>query len=151
MEQKIKNENINDYMPKHVAEITIKALNNAEKVIKRSKVLVMGLTYKENVRDTRESPARRIIKELKEYGVEVFGYDPLMDDVKDEFGIEVIDDVKNAKNIDCIILTVAHDVFKGITLNKLKGIMNDSPIIVDVRGTFDEEEVRKKGFCYRCL
>ena len=57
---------INDYMPKHVAEITIKALNKAEKVIKGSKVLLMGLTYKENVRDTRESPARGIIKELCE-------------------------------------------------------------------------------------
>jgi UDPglucose 6-dehydrogenase/UDP-N-acetyl-D-galactosamine dehydrogenase len=142
---------INDYMPKHVAEITIKALNDAEKVIKRSKVLVMGLTYKENVRDTRESPARRIIKELKEYGVEVFGYDPLVDDIRNEFGIEVIDDIKNARNIDCVILTVAHDIFREITLDELKKIMNDSPIIVDLRGIFDEEEVRKKGFCYRCL
>jgi len=142
---------INDYMPKHVAEVTIKALNNAEKVIKRSKVLVMGLTYKENVRDTRESPARRVIKELKEYGVEVFGYDPLVDDIKDEFGIEVIDDIKNAKNIDCVILTVAHDVFREITLDELKKIMNDSPIIVDVRGMFDQKEVVEKGFYYRSL
>ena len=142
---------INDYMPKHVAEITIKALNNAEKVIKRSKVLVMGLTYKENVRDTRESPARRIIKELKEYEVEVFGYDPLVDDVKNEFGIEVIDDVKNARNIDCVILTVAHDVFREITLDELKKIMNDSPILVDVRGMFAQEEVWERGFYYRSL
>jgi UDP-N-acetyl-D-galactosamine dehydrogenase len=142
---------INDYMPKHVAEITIKALNNAEKVIKLSKVLIMGLTYKENVRDTRESPARGIIKELKEYGVEVFGYDPLVDDVKNEFGIEVIDDVKNAKNIDCVILTVAHDVFRKITLEELKEIMNDSPILVDVRGMFDREEAEEKGFYYRSL
>ena len=142
---------INDYMPKHVAEITIKALNNAEKVIKRSKVLVMGLAYKENVADTRESPASRIIKELKEYGVEVFGYDPLVDDIKDEFGIEVIDDVTNAKNINCVILTVSHDVFREITLEELKEIMNDSPVIVDVRGMFDEEEAEEKGFYYRSL
>ena len=142
---------INDYMPKHVAEITIKALNNAEKVIKLSKVLIMGLTYKENVRDTRESSARWIIKELKEYGVEVFGYDPLVDDVKNEFGIEIIDDVKNAKNIDCVILTVAHDVFRKITLEELKEIMNDSPILVDVRGMFDREEAEEKGFYYRSL
>ena len=142
---------INDYMPKHVAEITIKALNNAEKVIKRSKVLVMGLAYKENVRDTRESPARGIIKELREYEVEVFGYDPLVDDFKDEFGIEVIDDVKNAKNIDCVILTVAHDVFREFTLDELKKIMNDSPIIVDARGTFDRKEAEEKGFYYGSL
>lgn len=81
----------------------------------------------------------------------MYGYDPLVDDVKDEFGIEVIDDIKNVRNIDCLILTVAHDVFREITLDTLKKIMNDCPMIVDVRGMFDEEEVRKKGFCHRCL
>jgi len=55
---------INDSMPKHVAEMAIKALNKAGKVIKGSKVLILGLTYKENVADTRETPAKRIIKEL---------------------------------------------------------------------------------------
>jgi len=142
---------INDYMPKHVAEITIKALNNAEKVIKRSKVLIMGLTYKENVRDTRESPARVIIKELKEYGVAVFGYDPFVEDIKAEFGIEAIADIKNASNIDCIILAVAHDVFKEITLRELKEIMNESPILVDVRGFFYGREAKDKGFYYKGL
>ena len=57
---------INDSMPKHVAEMTIKALNNIGKVIKGSKVLIMGLTYKENVRDTRESPVTDMIKELRD-------------------------------------------------------------------------------------
>jgi UDP-N-acetyl-D-galactosamine dehydrogenase len=142
---------INDYMPKHVAEITIKALNNAEKVIKRSKVLIMGLTYKENVRDTRESPARGIIKELKGYGIKVYGYDPLVEDIKAEFGIEAIADIKNASNIDCIILAVAHDAFKEITLRELKEIMNESPILVDVRGFFDGAEVRENGFYYKGL
>ena len=88
---------------------------------------------------------------LKEYGVKVFGYDPLVDDVKNEFGIEVIDDIKNVKNIDCVILTVAHDVSREITLDELKKIMNDNPIIVDVRGMFDQEEVLEKGFYYRSL
>ena len=88
---------------------------------------------------------------LKEYGVEVFGYDPLVDDIKGEFGIEVVDDIKNAKNIDCVILTVAHDVFREITMDELKKIMNDSPILVDVRGMFDQEEVWEKGFYYRSL
>jgi UDPglucose 6-dehydrogenase/UDP-N-acetyl-D-galactosamine dehydrogenase len=54
----------------------IKGLNEVDKVIKGSKVLIMGLTYKENVPDTRESPVREVVKELKEFGVEVYGYDP---------------------------------------------------------------------------
>jgi len=62
---------INDYMPKHVAEMAIKGLNEVSKVIKGSKVLIMGLTYKENVPDTRESPVREMVKELKEFGVDV--------------------------------------------------------------------------------
>ena len=60
---------INDYMPKHVAEMAIKGLNEVGKVIKGSKVLIMGLTYKENVADTRESPVREMVKELKEFRV----------------------------------------------------------------------------------
>ena len=60
---------INDYMPKHVAEMAIKGLNEVDKVIKGSKVLSMGLTYKENVPDTRESPVRELVKELKEFSV----------------------------------------------------------------------------------
>jgi len=69
---------INDYMPKHVAEMAIKGLNEVSKVIKGSKVLIMGLTYKENVLDTRESPVKEMVKELKEFGVDVYGYDPLL-------------------------------------------------------------------------
>ena len=75
---------INDYMPKHVAEMAIKGLNEVGKVIKGSKVLIMGLTYKENVPDTRESPVREMVKELKEFGVEAYGYDPLLS--KEEIG-----------------------------------------------------------------
>ena len=56
---------INDYMPRHVAEMTVKALNDVGKVIKGSRVLIMGLTYKENVADIRETPVKEIIKELQ--------------------------------------------------------------------------------------
>jgi UDP-N-acetyl-D-galactosamine dehydrogenase len=68
---------INDYMPKHVAEMAIKGLNEVGKIIKGSKVLIMGLTYKENVPDTKESSVKDMIKELKEFGVEVYGYDQI--------------------------------------------------------------------------
>ena len=80
---------INDYMPKHVAEMAIKSLNEVGKVIKGSKVLIMGLTYKENVPDTRESPVREMVKELKEFGVNVYGYDPLLSKEEIEaFGVK---------------------------------------------------------------
>lgn len=142
---------INDNMPKHIAETTIKALNNVGKVIKETKVLIMGLTYKENVADTRETPVKEIIKELREYGVEIIGYDPLLDNIEDEFGIEVVSNFKEVPKVDGVILAVAHAAFQKVTLDKLKGIMNDSPILIDVRGFFDNKEAVEKGFYYWTL
>ncbi len=142
---------INDSMPKHVAEMTIKALNNVGKVIKGSKVLIMGLTYKENVADIREAPVKEIIKELQEYGVDIYGYDPLLHNIEQEFGIRALASLGNISGIDCIILAVAHDAFKGITLDELKGITNASSILIDVRGIFEPAEAEQRGFYYRSL
>jgi UDPglucose 6-dehydrogenase/UDP-N-acetyl-D-galactosamine dehydrogenase len=64
---------INDSMPTHVAGMMIRGLNEAGKVIKGSKVLIMGLAYKENVADIRESPARGIVEGLREFGIDVYG------------------------------------------------------------------------------
>jgi len=141
---------INDYMPKHVAEMAIKGLNEAGKVIKGSKVLIMGLTYKENVPDTRESPVREMVKELREFGVNVYGYDPLLSKEEIEaFGVNALDDFNVI--IDCVIVAVAHDEFKKIGLEDVSKFMNNKPIIVDVRGMFDEEKAKEKGFYYRRL
>jgi len=138
-------------MPKHAAEMTIKALNDVGKVIKGSKVLIMGLTYKENVPDIRETPVRDIIKELKEYGVEIYGYDPLLDDVEDEFGINIVSSFEAVPKVDGVILAVVHKAFQEMTLDKLKNIMNDKPILIDVRGFFDDEEAAERGLYYRTL
>jgi UDPglucose 6-dehydrogenase/UDP-N-acetyl-D-galactosamine dehydrogenase len=141
---------INDYMPRYVAEMTIKALNEAEKVIKGSKVLMMGLTYKENVSDIRETPVRRLIKELKEYGIEIFGYDPLlsMEDIHN-FGIVPIEFLQGC--FDCIIITTAHSLFKEIPIKNLKDITLDNPILVDVRRVYKKEEALEHGFIYKTL
>jgi UDP-N-acetyl-D-galactosamine dehydrogenase len=142
---------INDFMPVHVAEMAIKALNNAGKVIKDSKVLIMGLTYKENVSDIRETPVKEMAKELKEFGVGIYGYDPLLDGIEREFGIRDVQDIESLQGIDCVILAVAHKAFERITLDKLKDKMNSLPILIDVRGFFDKEEAERKGFCYKTL
>ena len=145
---------INDYMPKHIAEMVIKGLNEVGKVIKSSKVLIMGLTYKENVPDTRESPVKEMVKELKEFGIEVYGYNPLLrrEEIK-EFGVKALDklDVK----VDCVVMAVVHDEFKNNPFLKKKAfsernissfsqgflfrekVVNDNPVLIDVRGMFD--------------
>jgi len=98
---------INDSMPGHVAEITIKALNNVGKVIKGSRVLIMGLTYKENVADTRETPVKEMIKALKEYGVNICGYDPLLNNIEQEFGIKSYDPRLLTKDSSSVIASEA--------------------------------------------
>ena len=70
---------INDSMPKYVAEMAVKGLNKVGKVIKGSNVLIMGLTYKEDVADIRESPIEKMVQELKEYDANVYGYGLLRD------------------------------------------------------------------------
>jgi len=142
---------INDYMPKHIVQITIKALNEVGKVIKGSKVLIMGLTYKENVPDTQESPVKGIIKELKEYGIGIFGYDPLLDNIEDEFGIKVIRGLEEVPKVDVVILAVAHDSFKEVKLSELREPLNNKPVLIDVRQTFDRSEAEREGFYYQTL
>lgn len=141
----------NDSMPKHVADMTVRALNDVGKVIKGSRVLIMGLTYKENVADIRETPAKDIITELRGYGVELLGYDPLLGNVEGEFGIRFVSDIDSIAQIDGVILTVAHDAFSEISLDRLRGLMGDSPVLIDVRGVFSREEAEAKRFTYRTL
>jgi UDPglucose 6-dehydrogenase/UDP-N-acetyl-D-galactosamine dehydrogenase len=143
---------VNDYMPKYVAQqMVLKGLNDADKIIKRSKVLLMGLTYKENVPDIRETPAKEIIRELSEYGIELYGYDPLLDNIEREFGIKAVKDLMNQKSIDCIVVTVAHEVFRNFNLSDLKAIMKHNPVLVDIRGLYNRVEAEQLGFIYKTL
>jgi len=141
---------INDSMPKYVAMMAIEGINSVGKVIKGSNVLIMGLTYKENIPDIRESPAVEIIHELKRFGVSVYGFDPLLSDaIIDKFGI------LNFKNcmckVDAIIITVAHDQFRKIKIDQFKEYMNEHPVLIDVRRMIKCEDAEKNGICYKGL
>jgi UDP-N-acetyl-D-galactosamine dehydrogenase len=146
---------INDYVPEYVAEMTVKALNNVSKVINGSRVLIMGLTYKEDVPDTRQNPVKGIIKELRDYGIEVLGYDPLLEntDIETEFEIKSpgsLEELKKEK-VDGVVITVAHSSFKKLKLEELKEIQNSSPVLIDIRGVFNAGEAIKAGFYYDSL
>ncbi len=141
---------INDYMPEHVAMLTIRGLNEAGKVIRGSKVLLMGLTYKENVPDTRETPVIDLIRVLKEFGAEVFGYDPLLTKKEvEEFGVRSAELVRT--RMDAVVITVAHREFLTLTLDDIRSYMNADPVLIDVRGIFDKETAEQAGFKYRSL
>jgi len=134
---------VNDYMPKHVAEMAIKGLNDAGKVIKGSKVLIMGLTYKENVPDTRESPAREMVKALKEYKVDVCGYDPLLSKKEiEDFGVKAVLELMGTKP-DAIILAVAHEQFSILGGRDLAKTIRDCSVVVDVKGVLKDNNTCK--------
>ena len=141
---------INDSMPKYVAEMAVKGLNKVGKTIKGSSVLIMGLTYKEDVADIRESPVENMVAELKEYDVNVYGYDPLLpDSVIKHFGARPLP--KLDKKMDAVIIAVAHKPFKEMSVLEIRSLMKDNPVLIDVRGMVDRDAAGKAGMLYRKL
>ena len=113
----------------------------------------MGLTYKENVADTRKSPSRDLIKELHEYDIDVYGYDPLLsEDEVESFDVKPLNSIDDLDfDVDSFVFTVEHDEFKDITLQKLEKLSKENPLLVDVRGMFSKSESEENGFLYRTL
>jgi len=147
---------INDDMPLWVANQIIKMLIQSETVIKGSKVLILGLTFKENVNDMRNSKAKELIKELKEFGIEVDAHDPYLEneDVKGIFGVKNLskNDFKNLKNKYCgIILATSHKEFLSLDFKNMKTLCVSSPIFYDIRNIFSKDVVEKEGFKYKSL
>lgn len=141
---------INDGMGKYVAENIIKQLILAGKKVKGSSVLIMGISFKENVADTRNSKVYEIICHLKEYQVKCLVTDPVADssEVMDEYDIKLID-VNDAEKVDAIVFAVAHSEFKNVSLNELKKLYKDDQrILIDIKGIFDKKLAEDSGYCY---
>jgi UDPglucose 6-dehydrogenase/UDP-N-acetyl-D-galactosamine dehydrogenase len=142
---------VNDAMPEYVFDLTLQALNSVKKPLNGVKLLIMGLTFKENVADTRENPVHEVIRLLHSHGAALFGYDPLLsyDDVK-AFDIQPVDFLNDVQ-VDGIIMTVVHDAFKSMQLTELKEILADPGVLIDVRGHFNKEDAEEHGFVYKTL
>ncbi len=142
---------INDSMPRYVAELTVKGLNDARKVIRDSRVLIMGLTYKEDVSDMRESPSITLIEELTGYGCNVTAWDPIAtgSDISARTGL--ITSINEAYDIDAIVVAVAHTSFRALSLHDLRSRMRKNPVLVDVRRMYNGTEARGLGFIYKTL
>jgi len=140
---------INEYMPEHVAEETLKGLNECGKVLRESTVLVLGLAYKPNVGDIRTSAVDGTIEKLETYGVEVVGYDPHADDsaAADEFDIEMLDELEFA-DIDGVLLATPHDEFLEIDYRAATVAMSEDPLMVDVMGVFHPDQYADSALTY---
>ena len=121
---------INDNMGKHIASRTVKLLIKNGKSVNKSRVLILGITFKENCPDIRNSKVIDIINELKDYEINLSVYDPWADfeEVKHEYGIDLIP-VFDINDFDGIVLAVSHNEFKEAALlhqlNQFKGIIFD--------------------------
>ncbi|MDO8580299.1 MAG: nucleotide sugar dehydrogenase [Candidatus Omnitrophota bacterium] len=141
---------INDFMGIYIAQQTIKQMIKARKVIEGANILVLGLTFKENVPDFRNSRVFDVISELKTYGVNVFTNDPF-------FRVETLDSqavhipLVEAQNMDVIIIATPHDEYKKIPLSEYRGYckkLSGTPVLIDLRWLFNKEEAEKNGFHY---
>ena len=144
---------INDNMGKYIAEQTVKLLIKGNKTVRGAKVLLLGITFKENISDIRNSRVIDIINELKEYNIEVTVCDPYADkeDVRHEYGIELKEYEENIK-VDAIIAAVNHNLFaKDMTAEVIAGHLQDDGtrgVFVDVKGMFDYKDFRGINVSY---
>ncbi|SEH11725.1 UDP-N-acetyl-D-galactosamine dehydrogenase [Natronorubrum sediminis] len=143
---------VNESVSNHVADLTIKALNQCHKTLRDSRVLVLGLSYKPDVGDIRSSKVADVVENLREYDVDIEGYDPHADHeaVSEVFDLHVQDDL-SFDGIDAVIFATPHAEFESLELEQMAAELGENPALIDVTGTFDEDEAHAAGFVYRRL
>ncbi|GGF10199.1 UDP-N-acetyl-D-galactosamine dehydrogenase [Chishuiella changwenlii] len=134
---------LNDSMGSFVASQVVKLLIQNDVKIKGARILNLGITFKENCPDIRNSKAIDVVTSLEDYGIEVITYDPWanLDEVKEEYNISCFSDISQLSNFDAIVLTVGHKEFLNLDLSKL---LNDNGVIYDVKGVLPKEQVDKR-------
>ena len=136
---------INDSMPHHIVELTIKGLNQVGQPVKGSNILILGLTFRGGVREFMKSAAIPVIKELKEWGANIYAYDPLCTpEDAERFGAEWKEDFKD---IDVIVITADHKEFKSLNLKEIAEQVRNK-IIIDGRNVLEPEKAQKHDFIY---
>jgi UDP-N-acetyl-D-mannosaminuronic acid dehydrogenase len=141
----------NDFMPRHVAKLASDGLRVCGKSLKRAKIIVLGVSYRPNVKETRYSPSLDLITILKKRGARVTAFDPLYNASEMEsMGLSSEPTLrKTVEKADCAILTVAHDDFKTLDTIELAAHMSKQGLIVDCTGILDPTSVEKSGLVYR--
>jgi len=144
---------INDGMGQFVTDVIIKQLILANKKVREAKVAILGITFKENCPDTRNSKVVDIIDNLKSYGINPIVIDPEADNKEaiEEYNIR-LRKLEDAKDLDAIIIAVAHDQFKKLSLEDYSTMHKDIPmnekVLIDVKSILNPKEVKTKGFKY---
>ena len=139
---------VNDSMGAFVADAAVRKMIEAGQAPKHSKVVILGLTFKENCPDTRNSKVDDIIKRLKEYGISPLVVDPWANerDAMHEYGV-TLTKLEDVSDVDCVIVAVAHNEFKALSLADIKKLYakDTEPVLLDVKGLYKVEELKASG------
>ena len=141
---------INDGMGKFVAERAVKLLIHSGKTVKGAKVAILGITFKEDVPDLRNTRVVDIVHELVDFGVEVLVHDPLADsrEAKQYYGLELVS-LESLRGVDAVVVAVMHKDYARLGLRGIAGLCtNGRPIVVDVKGAFDPVEAQELEIAY---
>lgn len=137
---------VNDSMGKYIADAAVKKMIEAGQAPKNSKVAILGLTFKENCPDTRNSKVSDVISRLREYGIDPIVVDPWANDseVQREYGL-VLSKMEDLQNVDCLIVAVAHEAFKKLSVERLVGMTNKNAqcVLIDVKGMYSIDSLNK--------
>ena len=142
---------INDDMAGYVADVIIKQMVLANKKVKQAKVLILGLTFKENCPDTRNSKVNDIILHLNEFGIKPLVSDPWADpaDARREYGVELTDWTQ-VTDADCVVFAVAHDIFKSISKEQLdrlfKTVPGEQKVVIDIKSILNREDYASEDY-----
>jgi UDP-N-acetyl-D-galactosamine dehydrogenase len=137
---------INDGMGRFIAQATVKQMLRAGHELQRATVTLLGLTFKENCPDLRNSKVIDIISELREYGVTVQVHDPLADPVeaRQEYGVTLVP-YDQLQQSAAVVVAVAHDFYRSLAPKNFKQLMSNQPLLVDVKGIFDRNHFASSG------
>ena len=141
---------INDGMGKHTAERVVKMLIRAGKQVRGSRVAILGITFKEDVPDLRNTKVVDIISELQDFGVDVLVSDPLADpeEARRYYGVNLLPP-DQIRDVDAVILAVMHREYMEEGLEGIAGrCVDGNPLVIDVKGCFSPEEAQKLGVNY---
>ncbi|WP_035276609.1 nucleotide sugar dehydrogenase [Desulforegula conservatrix] len=137
---------INDSMGKFIAEKTVKRMIAQGINIKNARVTVMGLTFKEDCPDLRNSKVVDIINELESYGIKVQVHDPISDQVEAEhyYGVKLTA-WENLEKADAMVFAVAHRPYKEMQTETMKEKVAENGVIIDVKSIFNQEKIERAG------
>ena len=140
---------VNDRMPAFIAKELVQAILKKDLNPKTSKVLVLGVTFKENVADIRNSKVVDVVRELMDFGVNVHLYDPHAspNEVAHEYGLTMVDEI--GKNYDAVVVAVAHRAFKAMSLDQFRTVSKGTLLLFDLKAIYDRNELREGEVIWR--